>query len=145
VAVTIGYLDNHLAFVDPTGLEAAAMRGCFVIFANVSHEVCGIYKIGGGPIIPMLVDQFVDVAMDVAADWHRQLMSQMGPSAPPMLRNLGRAVAERQTAELGDVAQLKRPGARAVQEETESEAEPERERTDEEDEEMPPSLLALFQ
>jgi exosome complex component RRP45 len=147
LAVTIGYLDNHCLFVDPTGLEATAMRGCVAVFANVSRELCGIYKIGGGPIVSMLVDHFVDVAIDVAADWHRELMRQMGSSAPPMLSNLCGATAEAQREEVGDVAQLETQIRRAMQGKTESEGEPEKEEAeeDEEDEEMPPSLLALFQ
>jgi exosome complex component RRP45 len=132
IAVSFGYLDGLSCFVDPTALETAVCQGVVTLFLNVSGEICALYKIGGGGIPPALIEQLLALGMDIAVAWHGEIMEQMGADAPPMLKNL--------------VKRVERPVKEAARDGEPAVVEPETEAEEEEQfENLPPSLLALFQ
>jgi hypothetical protein len=137
LAVSYAYLDTNFAFCDPTFLETAALSGSLTFFVNVQSEICGIYKNGGKSLPSPLIEQLVDAAVDVVNIWHRELMEQMGSDAPQMLKSMVQAPREEKRAPQ-NFQQLERE---IVMEMRGNVEQPE----DDEDEELPPSLLALFQ
>jgi exosome complex component RRP45 len=132
IAVSFGYLDSLSWFVDPTAMETAVFQGVVTIFLSITGEVCALYKIGGGGIPPALIDQLLEMGMDIAVAWHREMMEQMGADAPPMLKNL--------------VKWVEKPKKEVARNEEPVIVEAEKKMEEEEDaEDLPASLLALFQ
>lgn len=138
IAVTFGYLENYFVITDPTYTESAALSGELTIFANAQNEVCGIHKNGGVGLPAALMEQLIDTSMDIAKFWHKELMDQMGPAAPQMLKNMVSCAQPKKEAE--SLPELQKQ----IIEEMKGVDESQEEGMEEDQEELDPSILALF-
>lgn len=86
IPITFAFIDQRTKFVDPTVLEALSCDGFLTIFANAQGEVCSIRKNGGVTLPSTVLDNCIDIAVDLAKQWHINIMDCMGSDAPPLLK-----------------------------------------------------------
>ncbi|KAH0794400.1 exosome complex component RRP45A isoform X1 [Histomonas meleagridis] len=139
IAITFGFLEAHLIFVDPTLKESSVLKGFLTIFANAQGEICAIHKNGGLPVRQNVIDIAVDKAFEIVRLWHAELMKQMGPNAPPLLKQ----IISQKSEEIMETPKTEEEIQREVVEEFQEAAK--EEDYEDEDEEVDPSLLSLLQ
>ena len=170
IAVTFGFLDftkspkfdrsqpypQPICFTDPTYLETLALDGLLTIYANAQGEICAIHKNGGVSlsafVFPTQTDSHINTAisyaLEIAKDWHISLMKQMGDSAPPSLANViplyGKDHEDYQdNADPNDEEAIKEEVLNEFKREAYKESKEEA-NIEEEDEDVDPTVLALF-
>ena len=149
IAITFGIFEPHLIFTDPNVIEASVMKGSITIFGNALGELCGIYKNGGIPLRQTSINAVIEQAIEIVKIWHVEIMNQMGPNAPQMLKQIikeePKAPSNEENEE--DVNKNDKEIIKEVTEEFKdiSKEESDSEMFDDEGEEIDPGLLSFLQ